>query len=106
MPLGFVERQLERRQCGVTQVLIEDRRQVLAGLLVEERDDVLGHDVLVLEVLIESRISFHQRLSSSTTLRSVFRKSAPLKYMSCGGVRWMPRGVMIGAGSAPWTCSR
>ena len=39
--------------CGVAQVLVEDGREVHAGVLVEVGDDVLGHDVLILEVLVE-----------------------------------------------------
>ena len=69
----FVESELERRERGSSQVLIEDRSQVLLDARVEEPHDVLGHDVLVLELLVEVA---HQRppgASSLTTLRSVFR---------------------------------
>src|ERR1019366_9523853 len=38
---------------GVAQVLVEDGRQVHAGLLIEVPHHVLGHDVLILEVLVE-----------------------------------------------------
>ena len=51
-PRLVVERQLQRGEIGPPQVLIEDRRQILLQLRVEEADDVLGHDVLVLEVLV------------------------------------------------------
>jgi len=70
--------------------LVEDRREVAAELRVEKRDDVLGHDRLVLEALVDVRAAASPTAhSSSTTLRSVLRKSAPLKYMSCVGWRWM-----------------
>jgi hypothetical protein len=35
------------------QILIEYRREVAARLGVEERHDIFGHDVLILEALIE-----------------------------------------------------
>ena len=38
---------------GVAQILVEDRRQVHAGLLIEVRDHVFRHDVPILEVLVE-----------------------------------------------------
>ncbi len=37
----------------MAQVLIEDRSQILPRLAIEVGHDVLSHDVLVLEVLIE-----------------------------------------------------
>ena len=37
----------------MAEVLIEDGREVHAGVLVAVRDDVLSEDVLIFEVLIE-----------------------------------------------------
>jgi hypothetical protein len=49
----FVELQLQRRNRGVAEVLIENGSEVLARLLIEIRDHIFGHDVFVFEMLIE-----------------------------------------------------
>jgi len=41
------------KQRGVPKILIEDRREIVLESCVEESHDVLGHDVLVLKLLIE-----------------------------------------------------
>ena len=50
---GLVELELQSGERAVAQVLVEDRRQVHAGLLVEIAHHVFGHDVLIFEVLVE-----------------------------------------------------
>src|SRR6185295_5399945 len=49
----FIEFQFERRNCGLTKVLIEERGQVHASLLIKKPYHILRHDVLVLEALIK-----------------------------------------------------
>ncbi len=88
--------QFQNRQRRVPEILVEDGCQVHSRFLVEVPHHVLGHDVLILEVLVEPCSNAHQRGSSSTTLRRVFRKSAPLKYWSSGGVLLTPRAEIIG----------
>src|SRR5437660_1068764 len=51
--VGAAEFQFQGRDCGVAEVLIEDRSHVHAGLLVEELQEILGHNVLILEMLVE-----------------------------------------------------
>ena len=107
-PRRLAEQQLQPRYLCVPQILIEDRRQVHPRLLVEVRHHVFGHDVLILEVLVEVVEQRPPAFGSSfTTLRSVFSISAPLKYWSSGGSRFTPRSAMIGlAVPAPSVYSR
>ena len=65
----------------MAQILIEKRRQIHAGLLVEVRHHILGHDVLIFEMLVEI---VDQRPPARIIIDHVaqrVQKSAPLKYM-------------------------
>ena len=80
------------------QILIEDRCELHPRLFIEVVCNILGQDVPILEVLIVIADELEPKASSSMTLRSVFRKRAPLKYWSLSGGRaFTPRGPIIGA---------
>src|SRR5262245_32723369 len=49
--LAFLKPQFEGRERGLPEVLIEYRGQILAGLLVEELHEILGHDIAIFEPL-------------------------------------------------------
>src|SRR5215467_970246 len=51
--VAWVELQLQSRNRRMPQVLVENRSQIHSGVRVEIRDHVLGHDVLILEMLVE-----------------------------------------------------
>src|SRR5689334_5595549 len=51
--MAWVELQFQGWNRSMPQILIENRGQVHSGVLVEIRDHVLGHDVLILEMLVE-----------------------------------------------------
>jgi len=43
-PRFFIEGELQHRKTRAAEVLVENRREILPELRVEEPDDILGHD--------------------------------------------------------------
>ena len=105
--LGLVELQLQHGDRGVAQVLVEDRRQVLAGLAVEVLDDVLGHDVLVLEAIVQASQDRPPALVVVDHAAQRVQEQGPLEILVL-----RRRGVLAAVAddrppcSAPSTCSR